>query len=170
MLSRPEKGEYVEYYHDYVRRVPEGSVVDVLRAQMKQVVELGQMSDEEAARPTAPGKWSVKQVIGHLSDCERNMGFRAYRFARADKAELPGWEQDDYIASGRYNERPLRELLSEYEVLRRGNIALFSSLTPEEATRTGVANKNAVSVRALAYIMAGHEHRHLEIIREARGK
>ena len=167
MLTRPERNEYGDWYVDYVARVPEGNVLDVLEKQSKEMLAfLKTLSEEQAAQPPAPGKWSVKQVIGHLCDGERVFTYRALRFSRGDQTPLPGFEQDDYVRESHANERKLADLAAEYEALRRATIAFFRSLTPEAALRVGTASGATTSVRALAYITAGHEQRHLELMKK----
>ena len=171
MLIRPERNEYGDWYVDYVARVPEGNVLDVLERQSKEMLAfLKTLSEEQAAQPPAPGKWSVKQVIGHLCDGERVFTYRALRFSRGDQTPLPGFEQDDYVRESHANERKLADLAAEYEALRGATIAFFRSLSPEAALRVGTASGATTSVRALAYITAGHEQRHLELMRGAAGK
>ena len=168
MLTRPERNEYGDWYVDYVARVPEGNVLDVLEKQSKEILAfLKTLSEEQAEQPPAPGKWSVKQVIGHLCDGERVFTYRALRIARGDQTPLPGFEQDDYVRESHANERKLADLAAEYDALRKATIAFFRSLTPEAALRVGTASGATTSVRALAYITAGHEQRHLELMKKA---
>ena len=167
MLTRPERNEYGDWYVDYVARVPPGDVIDVLEKQSKEMLAfLKTLSEEQAEQPPAPGKWSVKQVIGHLCDGERVFTYRALRFSRGDQTPLPGFEQDDYVRESHANERKLADLAAEYEALRKATIAFFKSVSPETALRQGTASGAATSVRALAYITAGHEQRHLELMRK----
>jgi len=166
MLSRPDSTEYAEFYTNYIARVPEGAVVDFLAKQPGDYRQLlVGVSEGAAAAPTAPGKWSIKQILGHVSDAERVMGYRALRFARGDEQELPGFEQDDYVREAGSDARSLEELLAEFESVRRSTIALFKSLPPGAEMRGGVANGNRVTVRALAYIAAGHAQHHYELLR-----
>jgi uncharacterized damage-inducible protein DinB len=170
MLTRPERNEYGAWCVDYVARVPEGNVIEVLERQSQEMLAfLKTLSEEQAERPPAPGKWSVKQVIGHLCDGERVFTYRALRFSRGDETPLPGFEQDDYVRESHANERKLADLAAEYEVLRKATIAFFRSLSPEAALRVGTASGATTSVRALAYITAGHEQRHLELMKKAFG-
>lgn len=167
MLSRPAETEYAAYYADYVRRGAEGDVMDNLAAQVNDLRALvGRLSEEDASRPLSEGKWSVKEVLGHLADAERVFGYRAMRFARADKEELPSFDQDAFVAGGKFNNRKIASLLDEFEHLREANLVMFRSLEADAFVRTGVASKNPVSVRALVYIIAGHVSRHIELLRE----
>ena len=167
MLSRPEANEYANFYADYVAHVPEGSVEEFLLKQWDELVAFLQtVSEDEASKPPAPGKWSIKEVLGHLCDTERVMSYRMMRFARGDAKELQGFEQDDYVAAGEFNSRVRHDLMVEFKNIRGATIALVGSISPEDEVRTGKANGNPVSVRALAYIIAGHAQRHLELMRE----
>jgi DinB family protein len=167
MLSRPERNEYADFYADYVAHVPNGSIEEFLLKQWDELVAVVQgVSEEEACKPPAPGKWSVKQVLGHLCDTERVMSYRLMRFARGDQKELQGFEQDDYAAAGDFNSRVRHDLMVEFKNIRGATIALVGSISPEAETRTGLANGNPVSVRALAYIIAGHAQRHLNVLKE----
>jgi hypothetical protein len=170
MLSRPDTTEYADFYKNYVALVPEGPVLDFLAQQPGEYRRLlGGVSDAEAIAPTAPGKWSIKQILGHICDAERVMGYRALRFARGDQTELPGFEQDDYVREAGSDSRSVEGLLAEFESVRRATIALFSSLPPGCDTRTGVANGNPLSVRALGYIAAGHAQHHYELLKGRSG-
>jgi DinB superfamily len=166
MLSRPNPTEYAEYFTNYIARVPEGSVLDFLARQLGDYRQLlVGVSDEAASAAPAPGKWSIKQVLGHLCDAERIMTYRALRFARGDDSELRGFEQDDYVRHAHSNSRSVDDLLSEFESIRKATIALFGSLPPEAEMLSGVANENRVTVRSLAYIAAGHAQHHLEALK-----
>ena len=166
MMNRPERNEYADFYGDYVAHVPEGSVEEFLLKQWDEVVAVVQsVSEDEASRPLAPGKWSVKQVLGHLCDTERVMSYRLMRFARGDQKELQGFEQDDYVAAGDFNSRVRHDLMVEFKNIRGATIALVGSISPQAEARTGTANGDQVSVRALAYIIAGHAQRHLNLMK-----
>ena len=166
MLSRPNTTEYAEFYKNYIARVPEGPVLDFLAKQLGDYRQLlVGVSDEAASTAPAPGKWSIKQVLGHLCDAERVMSYRALRFARGDAGELRGFEQDDYVREAQSNSRNVDDLLTEFESVRKATIALFGSLPPEAETRSGIANGNPVTVRALAYIAAGHAQHHFELLK-----
>ncbi len=166
MLSRPDSSEYAEFYKNYISRVPEGPVLEFMNRQIGDYRQsLRGMSEEAAGAAPAPGKWSVKQVLGHLCDTERVMAYRALRFARGDQKELQGFEQDDYVRAAHSNSRSVEDLMAELEGIRKATVALFSSLPPEAECRAGVANGNPVTVRALAYIVAGHAQHHYELLK-----
>ncbi|MGC2108546.1 MAG: DinB family protein [Candidatus Korobacteraceae bacterium] len=166
MLSRPDNTEYADFYTNYIARVPDGPILTFLAKQPGDYRQLlVGVSDEDAAAPTAPGKWSIKQILGHICDAERVMSYRALRFARGDEKELHGFEQDDYVREGGSNSRSLDDLLTEFESVRKATLALFGSLPPDVDMRAGVANGNRVTVRALAYIAGGHAQHHYELLK-----
>jgi hypothetical protein len=166
VISRPESNEYAEFYANYISKVPNGDLLNFMELQPDEFNGLvNSLTDEQATEPPKPGKWSIKQVLGHLCDSERVFSYRVLRFARADKTEIEGFEQDDYVASANSNSRSTNELLAELKSIRKATLALLESLTPAEAERIGVANGNAISVRALAYVIAGHAQHHLETMR-----
>jgi uncharacterized damage-inducible protein DinB len=167
MISRPADNEYAAYYVTYISKVPEGDLLNFMELQTAEFNGLvNDLPDEQATQPPAPGKWSVKQVLGHLCDTERIMGYRALRFARADKTEIEGFEQDDYVVAANSNERSTTELLAELKSVRGATLSLLESLTTPESERSGIANGKSISVRALAYIIAGHAQHHLELLRK----
>ena len=165
--TQPQTTEYNPYYGKYLSLVPEGDVVDTLGRQIEETLAfLRGLSEEQGDSRYAPDKWSVKEVVGHVLDSERIFGYRALRFARNDQTALPGYEQDDYVRAGNFDKRQLSELADEFEHLRRANLFMLRSLEEEAWLRRGLANDSEVSVRALAYIIAGHETHHMQIIRE----
>ena len=169
MITRPERNEYADFYANYVSLVPDGPIEEYLLKQWDELVAfLQQVSEDDASKPQGEGKWSIKQVLGHLCDTERVMSYRMMRFARGDKKELHGFEQDDYVAAGDFNSRVRHDLMVEFKNIRGATIALVGSISPEDEIRTGVANGKTVSVRALAYIIAGHAQRHLQLMKERR--
>ncbi|MGB8886814.1 MAG: DinB family protein [Candidatus Korobacteraceae bacterium] len=171
MLTRPDSTEHAEFYKNYIARVPDGPLLNFLAKQPGDYRQLlvGQ-SDEDASAPTAPGKWSIKQVLGHLCDTERVITYRVLRFARGDQKELEGFEQDDYVREAGSDSRSLDDLLAEFESVRKASIALLSSLPAGADTRAGVANGNRVTVRALAYIVAGHAQHHYDLLKARPGR
>ncbi len=163
MISRPDSSEYAEFYKNYIARVPDGNVLDFLAKQPGDYRQLlVGVSEEAAAAEPAPGKWSIKEVLGHICDAERVMSYRALRFGRGDQKELQGFEQDDYVRTANSNSRSLEDLLDEFESVRKATVALFGSLPPGAEMRRGVANGNPVTVRALAYIAGGHAQHHYD--------
>lgn len=162
----PAKTEYASYYERYVSLVPEGDILSTLAEQTDSTLRaLRGIDEEKAGHRYAPGKWSIKELVGHIIDTERIFAYRALRFARNDRTELPGFEQDDYIINSAFDALPLEELAREFEFVRNGNLLMLRHLDDAAWQRRGVASENEVSVRALAYIMAGHERHHMEILK-----
>jgi hypothetical protein len=166
-IGRPDETEYDPYYGKYVSLVPAGDVVAVLGSQIEETLALLRSVPEERARfRYAPGKWSVKELVGHLIDTERIFSYRALRFARDDRTPLPGYEQDDYVRGGSFDAVPLDELAAEFASVRRATVFLFKHLDEGAWARRGLASDSEVSVRALAYIIAGHELHHRRVLRD----
>ncbi len=167
MYERPEKNEYHEFYATYVDKVPEGSFLSELESQHeKSQALLAEIEEERADHRYAPGKWSIKEVVGHLVDTERVFGFRALCFARRDPNPLPGMDQEVYIENGNFHQRTLRDVIAEWRDLRSSHRRLFASFDSEVQLRRGVASDFEVSVRALVYILLGHEIHHRGILRD----
>ncbi|HVF88233.1 MAG TPA: DinB family protein [Pyrinomonadaceae bacterium] len=165
--TRPEATEYAPYYEKYVSLVPAGDIVHTLSHQhVATRALLASIPEDAAFARYEPGKWSIKEVVGHLIDSERVFAYRALRFARGDRTPLPGFEQDDYVRAADFDARPLGDLTAEFLHVRASTVSLYQSLEEEAWRRCGAANSNEVSVRALAYIIAGHEAHHVNILRE----
>lgn len=164
--ARPEPDEHVEYFVRYIAKVADGDVVARLNSQIGETLELlGSLSEAKGGHRYAPGKWSIREVIGHLADTERVFGYRAMTFARAGETPLPGFDENAFVANSRFDSRTLSSLAAEFETVRRATVALFDSLEPHEWLRRGVANNNPMSVRAAAWTIAGHELHHVDILR-----
>src|SRR5258707_11699747 len=167
MVARPEPGEYAAHYEKYIALVPGNDVLGALEAQRLQMAQLfAAHSERDGNFRYGPDKWTVKEVLGHVCDTERIFAYRALRIARGDQTPLPGFEQDDYVRGGNFAERTLADLAEEFGLVRAASIALFKSLRKDAWQRRGVANKNEVSVRALASIVAGHGLHHRQILEE----
>ena len=163
--SRPGEGEFLAYYERYISLVPEGDILSTLESQMKETQDLLHgLPASTATYRYAPDKWSVNELLGHLIDSERIFCARALRFARGDATPLPGFEQDDYVRGSNFDAYPLAELASELDVVRRASVFLFKHLEEPAWMNRGIANNAEVSVRALAYIIAGHELHHRQIL------
>lgn len=166
-LARPETGEYAPYYEKYISLVSGKDVMTTLETQRVQTLQLlTGRSEREGNFRYAKDKWTAKEVVGHVSDTERIFSYRALRIARGDQTPIEGFEQDDYVRGGGFGERTLANLAEEFGQVRQASLALFRSLGQEAWSRRGTANKNEVSVRALAFIMAGHELHHRAILEE----
>ncbi|HYE16440.1 MAG TPA: DinB family protein [Pyrinomonadaceae bacterium] len=165
--ERPGAGEHAPYYERYVSLVPDGDVVATLGRQFAETRALLEgISEEKAGSRYAEGKWSIKELVGHLIDAERVFAYRALRFSRGDTTPLPGFEQDDYVRAADFDSRTLRSLALEFEHVRASTILMLQGLGAEAWGRRGTASDSEVSVRALAYIIAGHELHHVRILRE----
>lgn len=166
-LGRPETGESAPYYEKYIALVPTDDLANFLETQGAQTAQLlAARTETEGNFRYAADKWSVKQVLGHLADTERIFTYRALRIARGDRTPIEGFEQDDYVKAGGFNERSLASLLREFRDVRGATLALFRSLSDSVWLQRGTANKNEISVRALAFITAGHELHHVKILAE----
>jgi hypothetical protein len=164
---RPAATEYAAFYEKYVALVPGNDIVSTLDAQRLQMAQLfAARSERDGNFRYAADKWTVKEVLGHITDSERIFAYRALRIARADQTPLSGFEQDDYVSAGAFGERSLADLAAEFALVRGATSALFHSLGEQAWLRRGSANKNEVTVRALAFIIAGHELHHREILKE----
>lgn len=166
--TRPVPGQYLLYYDTYIGNIPEEAdplyMLEKLPEALQQAV--GHLSDEQARYAYAPGKWTIKEMLVHIIDTERIFAYRALRFARNDKTDLPGFEQDDYVPASEANDRPLAAILQEYTTVRAATLSLFHSFSAAQLERTGTANGGPSSVRALLFIIPGHELHHLRIFRE----
>jgi hypothetical protein len=166
-FDRPAPDEHLPYYAGYISQVPDGDLLTLLDRQCAETV--GFLRGLPRARWTyryARGKWSVAEVVGHVCDTERIFAYRALRFARGDATPLAGFEQDDYVPVGKFDAREPGRLIEEFEAVRRATIALLRDLPDDAPQRRGVANNAEISVRALAFIIAGHERHHLRVLRE----
>lgn len=166
-MERPETSEYATFYAGYVEKVPETDILAVLSNQAAEIRELaGGLDEERGSYSYAEGKWSINELLAHMTDAERVFGYRAFRIAHGDQTPLASFDQDTYVANGRANERLIESLINEFRLVRESNILVFERLKDEEWMRTGIASDWPVTVRALAFIMAGHARHHLAILRE----
>lgn len=166
-IARPEPGEYAPYYDRYISLIPGTEILATLESQRRQMMLLLSGRDEaDGDLRYAPDKWSAKQLLGHVCDTERIFAYRALRIARGDRTPIEGFEQDDYVSNGPFAQLPISEIIDEYIAVRRATLTLLRNLDEPAWTRRGIASKNEVSVRALAYIIAGHELHHRRILEE----
>ena len=166
-VARPEPGEYSPYYDRYISLIHGTEILATLESQRRQMMLLLSGRDEaDGDFRYAPDKWSAKQVLGHVCDTERIFAYRALRIARGDRTPIEGFEQDDYVRNGPFHQLPISEIIEDYIAVRRTTLTLLRNLDEPAWTRRGIANKNEVSVRALAYIIAGHELHHRRILEE----
>ncbi len=163
----PEPTEHLPYYGKYIALVARKNIIETLEEQRQVTFQfLGSIPQAKADHRYAPEKWSIKEVVGHLVDSERVFAYRALRFARADSLPLQGFDENHYVAHAEFAQCTLPDLANEFDLVRRSNILMFKQFSDETWLRRGQANNAEVSVRALAYIMAGHELHHLDIIRK----
>ena len=164
-LQRPQSGEYNPYYERYIARVPDGDFVEVLARQADDTLGLlRDLADNAADQAYAPGKWSIKEVIGHVCDAERIFGYRLLRIARGDQTPMEGFDENKYAPAGQFGARTLASMLEEFAAVRAATITLIAGLPNDGWSNTGVANDSPISARALAYIIAGHELHHRDIL------
>ena len=167
MRGRPEQGEFAPYYNTYIRLVPGDDVVSHLSAQLAETLPLlRSISEDKSLYRYAEGKWSIRQIIGHLIDGERVFGYRALCIARGETQNLPGFDENEYMPNAPYENVELEDLLSEFRLVRLSNIAMMRNFDDDAWTRVGTANGTPVTVRALAFIMVGHVRHHMGVLRE----
>lgn len=167
MTKRPEIEEYNQYFSPYVNLVPDGDIITILEDQaVKTITLLKGLTDKQALFRYAPDKWTIKEVIGHISDTERIMSYRLLCIARGETAAMPGYDDMEYVKNAGFNNLSLPELLENLAGIRKSTIQLLRSLPEEAWARRGNANHSEVTVRALAYIMSGHERHHRQILNE----
>lgn len=166
MNVRPEKNEYAEFYQTYVSLVDETDIIPALAKQMEDLRQLlaGTSVEQENFR-YASGKWSVKELLGHVTDAERVFSYRAFRISRGDETPLAGFEENFYVANSNFSNTSFADLIEEFAMLRAANVLLFKNLSEEAWRCVGTASDAQVSVRALAFIMVGHVRHHANILR-----
>lgn len=167
LTQKPFPEEYPGHYIHYVDQVKEGNILDIFEQQSAITHEFfSGLSEELGDHTYAFGKWTIKDILGHLTDTERIFSTRAMRIARGDKQALPGFEQDDYVKNANFYKRSLRDLTDERLMLRAANIKMFRSFEPLTFLEKGIANDNEITVRAILYLLTGHEIYHIKFIRE----
>ena len=165
-MNRPQPDEFDAYYASYINTVSENVLGELEHQAISFPKFLKLVSDEKAYYAYAEGKWTVKEVVGHMIDTERIMAYRALRIARNDQTPLASFEENDYVVNASFNDRSLASLSEEFEAVRIGNVYLFKHLSEDELNRRGTASNKPVSVRALLYILVGHVNHHRNIIEE----
>ncbi len=170
-MSRPSATEYNSDYDAYIKLVPEEDILAALETQLGETLSvLKGTAESQGNERHPPYTWSIKEVVGHLADTERIMGYRALRFARGDQTPLPGFDENKYVGAAELDRNKLADLVSQFEAVRRSHLFMFRSFGEEAWMRSGEANNNIVSVRALAYIMVGHARHHTAILRKRLSK
>jgi len=164
---KPKPEDYDAIYGGYISLIGDDDIIEVLKEQRKTSEKfLKTFTEKQGNYSYADGKWTVKEVLGHVIDTEKIMAFRALSFARGEKQSLTGFEQDDYVAESNFNKRLLADLINEFITIRESNIILFKSFNEEILIRRGTANESEVTVLALIYIIAGHEKHHMKFLKE----
>ena len=161
-LTRPDPSEYTAYAERYISLVPDGAIGETLARQFEEYLPLYRgISEEKGAYRYAPGKWSLKQVLGHVIDTERIFGYRGLAASRGDKNPIPGFEQDDYVAAANFDDRSVSALIDEFVMVRAATSLMFKHMSDEMLMRRAIANKNEISARAAGFMIAGHERYHI---------
>lgn len=169
-MSRPLETEYAPDYQSYVAHVAEDDILPAMRSQIDALdVLLDRVPPERETFAYAEGKWSIRQIIGHLIDGERVFGYRALCIARGETQDLPGFDENAYMPNAPYGDIELEDLLSEFRLVRLSNVAMFRTLDESAWSRQGIANGTPVTVRALAYVMVGHVRHHMGVLRDRYG-
>jgi len=167
VIAPPDPSEHAPYYGRYISLVLSRDILAALSQQIHDTrALLTPLREEDGTLRYAPGKWSIKQVLGHLIDSERIFCYRALRIARGDQTPLPGFEQDDYVRDGPFERCRLADLVEEFSDVRKATVDFFRNLDQPAWSRQGTANENKVTVRATAYIIAGHELHHRSLLKE----
>jgi uncharacterized protein (TIGR03083 family) len=169
-IGRPESDEIPAHFVGYIGKVTESDPVAVLTSQIDVTTALLRaLSDADALQRYAPGKWSVKEVVGHLTDTERIMAYRALRIARGDETPLPGFDENAYVPPAKFDARPLADLVAEFRTVRAATLGLFRGFDADAWRRRGTASGKPISVRALGFVIPGHERHHVEILKTRYG-
>lgn len=169
-MQRPNENEYAPAYQSYVSHVTEDEILPAMRSQIDALdVLLDRVTPERETFAYAEGKWTIRQIIGHLIDGERVFGYRTLCIARGETQNLPSFDENDYMVNAPYENVELEDLLSEFRLVRLSTIAMLRTLDETAWTRMGMANGAPVSVRALAFIMVGHARHHMEVLRDRYG-
>lgn len=167
MIHLPAAGTYAPYFDTYISKVKGQDPIQLLKSQILDFKALlSEVPDEHEEFRYAPGKWSVKEVVGHIIDCERVFAYRAMSIARGEQANLPGFEEDDYVRVANFDRRSLYDLAHDFGFVRESTISLFKSFSEEDLDRIGKANGNPVCPRAIIYMIAGHHIHHEQVLRE----
>ncbi|MFD2611483.1 DinB family protein [Paenibacillus gansuensis] len=167
MLQRPLSGDYPPYAENYVNQVPEGSVIDMLVPQLEELVSLlRDVTEEQGNYRYAPGKWTLKEVLGHLADTERIMSYRLLRIARGDTTPLSGFDQDLFMKEAAFGDRTMAELLNELDTVRRATVSMVNTIKDEAWGNRGTFSNHPGTATALLYIIIGHIAHHVNVIKE----
>jgi uncharacterized damage-inducible protein DinB len=165
-MDRPKTEDYAPFYGKYIALVNDEPVLNTLEKLKDSTFDFfSKLTDEQANYAYAEGKWTIKEVAGHLTDAERTFAYRILAFSRGQE-ELPGFDENTYVEKSNFNSRTLQNLAAEFKTVREANLYMLRALTPEQLAATGIANGSKIAVNTIIYIMAGHELHHLNILKE----
>ncbi len=168
--ARPAPADFPSFYHRYVEEAGGADMLEAMRLAQRTMHDLlARVPSAMEGHRYAPGKWSIKEVVQHVIDGERIFAYRALRFSRGDGTELPGFEENDYAPASQADRRSLKDLLHEYDAVRAASLLLFQSLPPGALDRSGLANGQRISVRAIGWVIAGHSNHHATVLLERYG-
>lgn len=166
-MQRPNQDEYAPYYHQYIKDIPQTGIIEYLAQQLDETVKLfSSIPESKSSFRYAEGKWSIKEVLEHITDAERVFAYRALCISRNDKNNLPGFDENDFIRNANCDGLKLTDILEEFSTLRQSNLKMFNNFSDVMWLRKGTANNNPVTVRAIAYIIAGHALHHMNVLQE----
>lgn len=168
-ITRPDQSEFAPFYAGYVGKVPDSGPAPLMKEQIVQLERLRGLAEERANHAYADGKWTVKELIGHVADAERVFSYRLTRIARGDKTPLAGFDENAWAKTAPHAKRRIADVVDEMIAVRRSTLALIDSLDESSLANVGLANNNSVSARAICWIMAGHTKHHLDILKERYG-
>jgi uncharacterized damage-inducible protein DinB len=168
-INRPDQSEFAPFYAGYIGKVPDSGPRPLLQEQIGDLEKLRALAEDKANHAYAPGKWTVKELLGHVADAERVFSYRLVRIARGDKTPLSGFDENIWAKTAPHAKRRLADIVDEMIAIRRATLALVDSLDESTIGNVGLANNNSVSARAICWIMAGHTKHHLDILRERYG-
>jgi uncharacterized damage-inducible protein DinB len=169
IIKRPDQSEFAPFYAGYIAKVPDSGPVKLLEEQIGHLERLKSLPEDKGKHAYASGKWTVKELIGHVADAERVFSYRLTRIARGDKTPLSGFDENAWAKTAPHGKQPIGAVVDEMIAVRRATLALADSLNEQTIANVGLANNNSVSARALLWIMAGHTQHHLDILKERYG-
>lgn len=164
-MNRPQPNEYPAWGETYISKVDQ-DIFEILEEQIFSIPALFESNKDKENYAYAEGKWTLKEMLGHIIDCERIFIYRITSFARNEKQHLPGFEEDDYVANARFSERNYEDMIEEFAAMRKANLYLFRSLNEEELNRKGIASGREINVKSILFIVAGHIIHHVSILKE----
>jgi uncharacterized damage-inducible protein DinB len=168
-FKRPDQSEFAPFYAGYIGKVPDSGPVPMMTEQIATMEKLRTLSEDRANNAYDTGKWTVKELLGHMADAERVFSYRLTRIARGDKTPLSGFDENAWAKTAPHRKRPIADVVDEMIAVRRATLALVNSLDEQTVANVGLANNNSISARAICWIIAGHTQHHLDILRERYG-